>query len=144
MTWRKRRDRLYRGDTNPPTRPTPTADNSLVRHILYIGGRGRETPYQSTSEVEEVAREFAPVKKGKVHSTYAPHAESLGLKHISRMDLLNLLKGRGKGHARWASPYVVMQARKYVEQSFEHLIDFSGQTDLDGEELDSLLTDLYE
>lgn len=144
MTWRRRRDRLYRGDTNPPTRPTPGADSSLVQHILYIGGRGRATPYHSLSESEEVARGFAPVKKGKVHATDAPRAESLDLRHISRTELLGLLTGRGKGRARWASSYEVMQARKYVEQSLEHLIDFSGHAALNGEELGTLLAALYE
>jgi len=34
------------------------------------------------------------------------------------------MKGNGKGKAKWPSSFEVMQARRYVEQWGEHLLDF--------------------
>ena len=42
----------------------------------------------------------------------------------SRTELLSLMKGNGKGKAKWPSAFEVMQARRYVEQWEEHLLDF--------------------
>ncbi|MFZ4703446.1 MAG: hypothetical protein ACOYMG_25675 [Candidatus Methylumidiphilus sp.] len=47
-----------------------------------------------------------------------------GITHLNKADLLTMLKGNGKGKAKWDSPYEVMQARRYVEQWSEHLLDF--------------------
>jgi hypothetical protein len=34
------------------------------------------------------------------------------------------MKGNGKGKAKWPNAFEVMQARRYVEQWGEHLLDF--------------------
>ncbi len=34
------------------------------------------------------------------------------------------MKGNGKGKAKWENAFEVMQARRYVEQWNEHLLDF--------------------
>lgn len=52
-------------------------------------------------------------------------AEAQGVRHISRTALLGLLRGRGHGRARWGSALEVMQARRYVEENLEHLLDFA-------------------
>lgn len=49
-------------------------------------------------------------------------AESVA--HVSRTELLSLMKGNGKGKAKWENAFEVMQARRYVEQWNEHLLDF--------------------
>ena len=36
------------------------------------------------------------------------------------------MKGNGKGKAKWPNAFEVMQARRYVEQWGEHLLDFHG------------------
>jgi hypothetical protein len=51
-------------------------------------------------------------------------AKKEGVSHISKTELLNLMKGNGKGKAKWPSAFEVMQARRYVEQWGEHLLDF--------------------
>ena len=58
--WRQRRDPLWRGDSRDGlTRPVPNANRSIVRHILFFGWRGCDTPYHSTSESRENAKYFA-------------------------------------------------------------------------------------
>ena len=51
-------------------------------------------------------------------------AEACSLVHIGRAELLKLLRGKGRGRARWSSAFEVMQARKYVEQWAEQLLDY--------------------
>jgi len=127
--WKQNRDPLFRGDMKDQiSEPKATADSSLVRHILYLEGPGRETPYLSCSEVEEIAEKFAG-KHGAVWKTHVKTAESLGVGHISKTELLVLLKGKGKGKAQWNSAFEVMQARRYVEQTCEHLLDFDDLPD---------------
>jgi hypothetical protein len=48
------------------------------------------------------------------------------VKHRSRKELLQLLRGKGKGDAQWHSAFEVMRAHQFVEESEEHLADFSG------------------
>jgi hypothetical protein len=123
-TWRKNRDSLYRGDEDDGVSvPVPDADDSIVRHVLYLGGRGRDTPYSSTSEVREIAQGFA--ERGRVWKTTVAAANGLGVGHIGRVELLGLLKGKGKGRAKWDNAFEVLQAARYVDLHAEHLLDFS-------------------
>jgi len=94
----------------------------MVRHVMYFEGPGRETPYLSTTELRDVAERFA--QQGGVWSTSVPNASASGVTHISNSDLLGLMKGNGKGAAKWSDAYEVMQARRYVEEHGEHLLDF--------------------
>lgn len=141
--WRKSRDPLFRGDGTELTTPTPGSDLSFVDHILYIGGRGRETPYLSLSESEAVAERFAG-SRGKLWRSRVPDAESESVRHVSRTQLLSYLKGAGKGEARGVDPYLLMRARSYVESSAEHLYNFSELVLLSEEELVALLGRVFE
>jgi hypothetical protein len=137
--WKVSKHPLWRGDRRDGiTPPTPTADASLVRHILYLEGPGRETPYLSNTEQREVAQRFAG-RDGEVWQTLVREAQARGVKHLSRHELLSLLKGLGKGKARWHSAYEVLQARRYVEEWAEHLLDFSEIADPS-----IILPDLYQ
>jgi len=125
-------DPLHRGDDADGVRtPEPSADPSLVRHILGLDGIGRSTPYTSTSEDEETAQFFAG-RDGRVwHTLLARIEEEKGLRYISIGELRDLLRGKGKGDAAWHSAFEVRQAFKFVEEHAEHLIDFrplEGQT----------------
>ena len=122
--WKMSKDPLFRGDAKNAVRvPIPAADDSIVRHIMYLEGPGRETPYLSTSEVYEFAEKFST---GAVWETSVALAKKESVGHISRTELLSLMKGNGRGKARWANAFEVMQARRYVEQWGEHLLDFRG------------------
>jgi hypothetical protein len=130
-TWRQRKDPLWCGDGKDGLEPVdPGADPSLVRHILYLGGHGRATPYHSTSEEHAAAGHFAGTH-GRVYSTTVPRTQAKGIAHISRVELLRLLKGKGQGLAKWSSALEVMQARKYVEQWCEHILSYADFTDSD-------------
>lgn len=127
--WKSSKDPLFRGDGKDSVRqPTPSADDSLVRHIMYFEGPGRNTPYLSTSEVYDSAEKFAT--GGTVWATYVSVVVSKGVGHISNADLLHALKGNGKGRAKWEDAHEVMQARRYVEQWSEHLLDFRSTLDV--------------
>lgn len=118
------KDPLFRGDAkNAVCVPNSKADDSIVRHIMYLEGPGRETPYLSTSEEYELAKNFSPVS-GVVWETSVKNAKKESVGHISRTELLSLMKGNGKGRAKWPNAFEVMQARRYVEQWGEHLLDF--------------------
>ena len=120
---------LFRGDSaSSVSRPNPEAPKNIVRHIMYYEGAGRETPYLSTSEQEDLARHFAG-RSGVVWQTTVTQARAHKVTHISKTELMALLDGKGKGRATWPSALIVAQARRYVEQWAEHLLDFS---DLDG------------
>ena len=123
MPWRKGRDPLFRGDDiHGVATPDPRA---TIEHVLYLGGAGRATKFQSTTETEDVAAYFAG-RTGKVYRTSAPRAASQGVAHLSQVELKGLLRGKGHGAAKSSNPLLVMQARRYVEQWAEHLLDFSG------------------
>ena len=116
------KDPLYRGDGKKSVCvPSPDADDSIVRHVMYFEGPGRETPYLSTSEEFELAENFS---NGTVWQTLVKIAKAESVGHISRTELLSLMKGYGKGNAKWPNAFEVMQARRYVEQWGEHLLDF--------------------
>jgi hypothetical protein len=120
----KKADPLFRGDqADAVSTPHPAADPSLVRHILYLGGYGRESPYLSTSSDESSASAFA-AGGGRVWQTSGQRAEQLGTKHISQAELQVTLKSSKTGRARWPNARQRLQARLYVEQHSEHLIDF--------------------
>ena len=124
--WRQRRDPLWRGDSDSgPARPSPQADPSIVRHILFLDGAGRETPYHSTSEDREVAAHFAGGPSGRVYQTTVQAAQAVDVRHISKIELIGLLQGTGHGAAGWMSAYEVMTARRYVEQWNEHLLNYA-------------------
>jgi hypothetical protein len=119
----KKTDPLFRGDgSDAVVVPNPTADPSLVRHILYLGGYGRETPYLSTSADEGLAARFA--EGGRVWKTSGALAEQLGAKHLSQSELQTTLKSSTRGRASWTNARQRLLARKYVEQHAEHLIGF--------------------
>jgi hypothetical protein len=123
--WRQRRDPLWRGDSaSGLTCPSPRANASIVRHVLYLDGAGRETPYHSTSEEHDSAAHFAGQIGGRVYRTTVASAQLAGVRHISKNELLGLLQGTGHGDAKWPSAYEVMTARKYVEQWGEHLLSY--------------------
>lgn len=117
-------DPLHRGDDAEGVRtPDPVADASIVRHVLYLDGMDRPTPYLSTTEDEETAERFAG-RDGRVWHTEVGKVEGAELRYISKGELLDVLRGKGKGDAQWSSAFEVAQARAYVEQWAEHLIGF--------------------
>jgi hypothetical protein len=120
----KKEDPLFRGDRSDTVCvPAPGADPSLIRHILYLGGYGRESPYLSTSSEESIAAGFA-TGGGRVWKTSGQRAEHLGVKHLSQRELEAILRSSRKGRARWSNARQRLLAQKYVEQHAEHLIDF--------------------
>lgn len=124
--WKLKRDPLYRGDRRGGvTPPVPSAKRSLVRHILYLEGYGRDTPYLSSTEALATASRFAGAD-GAVYVGRPETWSTAGVLHRSRKELLQLLRGKGKGDAQWHSAFEVMRAHQYVEESEEHLADFSG------------------
>jgi len=141
MAWKKSRDALFRGDSAARVSvPDPGANDSIVPHILYLEGAGRSTPYQSTTESEEVALHFAG-RQGRVYRTTAKAAEARSVGHIGRVELGKLLRGKGHGRARWPSAFEVMQARRYVEMWAEHLLDFR---EVAPAEVADVIKELYE
>jgi len=120
--WKQSKNPLYRGDGKKSVHiPNPKANDSIVRHIMYFEGYGRETPYLSTSEDYVLAENFS---SGAVWQTFVRKAKAESVEHISRTELMSLMKGNGKGKAKWSNAFEVMQARRYVEQWGEHLLDF--------------------
>jgi hypothetical protein len=141
--WKAERDPLYRGDVEGGVSlPSPSGDSSIVRHLLYLGGSARETPYLSTTEEREIAEQFAGAK-GQVYRTEVPAWHDHGVRHISRVELLDVLKGSGKGKASWHSAYEVMRARQYVEETAEHLADFSATGALSAHRLRQTVDTLF-
>lgn len=117
--WKSSKQPLLRGDSKSGIRtPSPNANDSIVRHILYLESPGRETPYLSVTEELEVAKVFA--QGGAVWRTFVKKANDNGVRHISNSELLLCMKGK----AKWDDAFEVMQARRYVEQWSEHLLDF--------------------
>ncbi|MEZ4293574.1 MAG: hypothetical protein R3B70_01260 [Polyangiaceae bacterium] len=140
--WRQRRDPLWRGDTVPLTRPVPGADGAIVRHVLFLDGPGRPTPFHSATESRRTAEHFAG-PGGKVYETYVTSVEEVGARHISHIELLGLLRGKGHGKAKWHSAFEVLQARRKVEEHIEHLFDFVALEGLTDAEIGALVSGLY-
>jgi hypothetical protein len=93
-----------------------------------LEGYGRETPYLSSSQSLATAARFA----GSDGSVYIGRPETwpaAGVKHRGRKELLQLLRGKGKGDGQWHSAFEVMRAHQFVEESEEHLADFSAAED---------------
>ncbi len=125
VAWRRNKDPLFRGDSAAGvSTPDPSSSTGIVAHILYLGGAGRRTPFHSASESEDTALYFAGLD-GKVYRTHVRVAEDHAVHHIGQQELLRVLRGKGFGRAKWGSALEVMQARRYVEQWAEHLLDFS-------------------
>lgn len=95
-----------------------------MEHILYRGGLGRATPFSSVSESKETADHFAG-RTGRVWRTARKAAVAQGAVHITRSELVHLLRGYGKGKAKWDDAFEVAQARAYVERWSEHLLDWA-------------------
>jgi len=134
--WKLKRDLLYRGDRRGGvTLPVPRANRSLVRHILYLEGYGRATPYLSSSESRATATRFAS-SDGSLYIGRPENWSAVGVKHRNRKELLQLLRGKGKGDGQWHSAFEVMRAHQFVEESDEHLADFS--TAEDGADLERM------
>jgi len=143
--WRAKRDPLFRGDgASAVTRPTPTGDSSVVRHILFLGGSGRETPYLSTTERRSVAEHFAGRHRGAVWKTNVNDWPGRAVKHFSRSDLSLMLRGKGKGLATWSSAWEVARARVLAEQWAEHLADFRAYSRQSSADLDLAVGTLFE
>lgn len=141
--WKLTRDPLYRGDqTQGASLPCPRASPSIVRHVLYLEGYGRETPYLSASEDRGLASHFAGTN-GKTYIAYPKQWPSLGVAHRPRKELLQLLRGHGKGDAEWPSAYEVMRARQYVEEWQEHLADFTTIEDSTPHSLRALVDQVF-
>jgi hypothetical protein len=141
--WKAGRDPLYRGDTEHGVRlPEPGADSSVVRHVLYLGGPGRPTPYLSTTESRETAGRFAG-QGGRLYVTRVPAWRDAGVVHRSRRELVQLLRGYGKGDAAWPSAFEVMQARRYVEEHAEHLADCRPLSGTEEAELRTVVDTLF-
>lgn len=123
-------DALMRGDSRQGVvTPVPTAPASIVRHVLYLEGPGRATPYCSVTEDEDAAELFAG-RHGRVWFTSVDRIQE-SLRYISKHELLALLRGKGKGDASWSSASEVHQAHAYVEQWGEHLVDSRPLKDVD-------------
>lgn len=122
---------LFRGDSETGVAtPTPSSKTTIVEHILYLGGYGRETPFTSTTESEDAAGHFAG-PSGAVWTTEASHAIAAGAKHWSKSTLVGNLRGFGKGRAKWTNRWEVAQAQQYVKRWSEHLLEWSEQSSPD-------------
>ena len=143
-SWKSGRDPLYRGDMKEGiSPPDPSAEPSIVRHVLYLDGAGRRTPYLSTTEDKTTAQRFAG-RNGRVYRTSVPDWLKEEVKHRSKRELAQLLRGRGKGDAVWPNAFEVMQARRYVEENAEHLADFRSKEKLSLEEVTHLVERLFD
>lgn len=143
QSWKFNRDPLYRGDVAPEVGlPTPSANNSIVRHVLFLEGYGRETPYLSASEQRATAEFFAGAN-GKTYIGEPKNWLRVNVKHRPRKELLQLLKGNGKGDAEWPSAFEVMRARQYVEESQEHLADFTSLESIPEDELRQIANQVF-
>lgn len=142
-SWKLSRDPLFRGDhAQVVSLPCPRASRSIVRHILYLEGYGRETPYLSASEERSVANRFAG-SAGRTYMAQPRQWAALGVVHRPRKELLQLLRGKGKGDAEWPDAFEVMRARQYVEEAQEHLADFTGSTALNPQALLALVNQVF-
>ncbi|MBI5610578.1 MAG: hypothetical protein HY902_17010 [Deltaproteobacteria bacterium] len=129
MPWKKSKDPLFRGDDRARVRrPHPGADPRVVRHILQLDGLGTESPYLSTTESVDAAEHFAN-PKCRVWETKAPTAESEGVGHMAKKELLQALRPKGTARYAWPSPHEILVARTRVEKWSEHLLDFATRPD---------------
>ena len=86
---------------------------------------------------------FFAGKGGRIYLGLPAKWSPTGVRHRSRKELLQLLRGTGKGDAKWASAYEVMRARQYVEEWQEHLADFTSVSTMDETELRHLVDRLF-
>jgi len=136
-------DPLCRGDhKDSVVPPVPDASPSIVRHVLYLDGRGRDTPFVSTTEDEDVAERFAR-PDGRVWYTLVSKIEAAELRYISKAELLDLLRGKGKGDAAWPRASEVAAARALVEQNGEHLADFRRMKGRSAQDVEQCVSSLF-
>jgi hypothetical protein len=64
--------------------------------------------------------------------------------HIDRKQLLQNLRGRGKGDASWSNPLEIKQARRFVELWSKHLIDFRPAKTQPEADLESCVDNMFE
>jgi hypothetical protein len=122
---------LLRGDQpDAVSVPDPNASNLLIRHILYVDGYGRQTPYLSTSELREIAELW-----GVVWETPSSLASSHGATHIRKDELLSIIRVSRRGRAGWPRRLERLQAMRYVEDNHEHLLDYTAFRDRPAAEL---------
>jgi hypothetical protein len=141
LTWKLKDGILFRGDVKGGAAlPVPSGDKSIVRHVLYLEGYGRTTPYLSATESKETAGHFA---NGQVYASQPSSWKLLGVEHRSRKELLGLLKGRGKGDAAWNNAFEVLQASNYVELHQEHLADFRSLSNFSVPQLRALVDTVF-
>ncbi len=135
----KKDQELFRGDDRSGVHlPLPGADPSIVRHILYLEGKGRATPYLSTSETAEVAERFDDTRYTAVWVTSPREAAKAGAGVIPLTELRQLLQGEGRGAARWSgknAPWLVKRALQLAEGNLEHLLDFRSLAEAEMEPL---------
>ncbi|MEA3644097.1 MAG: hypothetical protein VBE63_29865, partial [Lamprobacter sp.] len=98
--------------------------------------------YLSASEDRNMASHFA-ASEGAIYIAYPKQWSTLGVAHRSRKELLQLLRGHGKGDAEWPSAYEVMRARQYVEEWQEHLADFAAAGDATAQSLRGLVDRVF-
>lgn len=80
------------------------------------------SPYLSTTEQQDTAEYFA-TPGGKVYTLSVGDLPPGKLKHRPRLELLQCLKGVGKGDAKWENSFEILSAKRLVELHSEHLID---------------------
>jgi hypothetical protein len=143
QSWKLKRDPVYRGDCAPEvSRPVPSASRSIVRHVLFLEGFGRATPYLSASEQRDTANFFAG-HGGKTYIGRPVEWPTFDVKHRSRKELVQLLRGTGKGDAEWPSAFEVLRARQYVEEWQGHLADFTSLADLTPDQLQQVANNIF-
>jgi hypothetical protein len=143
QSWKLKRDPVYRGDRmREVSLPVPSASRSIVRHVLFLEGFGRSTPYLSASELRATADFFAG-PGGKTYIGRPVEWPRLDVRHRSRKELVQLLRGTGKGDAEWPSAFEVLRARQYVEEWQEHLADFTSLAELTRDELKQVVEKVF-
>lgn len=130
-------DSLFRGDgADGVSVPDPAAGTTAIEHVLYLHGAGGATPFTSTTESRDVATRFAG-SAGRVWTTEVPAATANGARHLPRLQLLQDLRGRGRGQLGRARADLVAKARVFVELHREHLLDWRS---VDGAEIAGAIT----
>jgi hypothetical protein len=119
-----REPQVYRGNSDDVAgRPEPSADSNLVRHVLYLGGPGRSSPYLSLTADRATAVDFGTLWESSVAAL-----NSAGARHLPTEALITALK-RNQGRSKWPSARDRQRALKYVEQHGEELADYRSFSD---------------
>lgn len=97
--WKASSDPLYPGGRAGVVGPIPGANTSIVRHVPFLEGAGRETTYLSTTESSVVVERFAG-KDGKPFAHPVRKLDSLvesAAKESGTLALKPLVKWLGDG-----------------------------------------------